>query len=846
MSFTDFQAGLQSASDYLGARHHLNGTTALGNDALRIVGMAQYSFTLRELLCGILSGNGLKLPNLQICIHANIAALLGLPNLQGILRDALNELNSAFERFMDHTKIDDILGRLNAVLAEAQNVANLINFCATPVDPIAIPNMLERAFGSFLGAGKSIIDSIGSMAPSDVCGCIGTNGFNTNVFNGGILGVISSNFADVTNGTLSDEIISSIRNDITSVVGGITNLINFENNINGSYLQGGSQFATPDSGCNSEVGVMHNPNSGTIASNARITSTLKALYDVLGGYPVRYVYNKNPETNGPLIISGSASGSIGEEITYPNIFHLLLDPELLSILDRNDDPTPNISNQTPVYDYCGSIIGYTTNYIQQEQQQSEGSIPTQPNSPGHNAGGLPTNTTTTSDSAIIQNTTVEYNFSGSGSSTIYYVSSESAQVALQPNTNDIVVRTDILTIFFRKDTSVFNTGTMSDYQQGSVTFTNFGNNINNLSGTGFIAKDGNTAIARIISGTVNEIEVINGNGSGGNVVIGLSDNTVIPGNSAIKIPTGTTAQRETGESGRLRYNVDLNRLEAYYGDIGVWRSIANTSDITTSATTLINIGSGSSIFKQLNTSNQNEIRKLNSSGLISITQNANDITIGDTLSASNVGAGTGLFYTRNSNVLQFKSLTTTNGNIIITDNSTSVDISGDHRIKYSSLQTTNGTTTNVTFEGVYPAPDTDKSWFFTIEALAGNIGTTRRAFKIEGVVQNNSGSASLVGTNTKIDYQRGTADISSSPWDAGVSYVTGNTVEYDLVIYQATTNISAYQNTPDINPNWIATYTGWNVSAVTIGSPIPSFKIQVRGESATVVNWSLRLSYIEL
>ena len=65
------------------------------------------------------------------------------------------------EKFMDHTKFDNVLGRLNGVLAEAQNVANMINFCRFQI-PIAIPNMLERAMGSFLGAGKAITDSIGA------------------------------------------------------------------------------------------------------------------------------------------------------------------------------------------------------------------------------------------------------------------------------------------------------------------------------------------------------------------------------------------------------------------------------------------------------------------------------------------------------------------------------------------------------------------------------------------------------------------------------------------------------------------------------------------------------------
>ena len=172
MSYKDFPQGLTDLNQYLDARHHISGTTGSGTDALKIVASAEYSFTLRELLCGLLSGGGLKLPNIQLCMHTNIAALLNIPGLQSDLKDALNELQQGVEQFMDHTKLDEVLGRLNGVLAEAQNVANLINFCATPVDPIAIPNMLERAMGSFLGAGKQLVNEIGSIVPGQTCSCI--------------------------------------------------------------------------------------------------------------------------------------------------------------------------------------------------------------------------------------------------------------------------------------------------------------------------------------------------------------------------------------------------------------------------------------------------------------------------------------------------------------------------------------------------------------------------------------------------------------------------------------------------------------------------------------------------
>ena len=826
MSFTDFKAGLENANDYLDTRHHLSGTTALGNDSLRFVASAEYSFTLRELLCSVLSGNGIKMPNLQICLYANIQELLGIPNIQAQLYDALNQLADSLQQFMDHTRLDDILGRLNAVLAEAQNVANLINFCAQPVDPIAIPNMLERAFGSFLGAGKEIIDSIGQIAPGQMCACLTPGGFNTNAFSGGLLGNLGNNLSRITSGSLLQDELDAITNDVRNIANQITNLINFENNITGSYLHGGSQFATPDAGCYTEVGVMHNPGSANISTNARLTSSLKSLYDRLAGYPVQYNYN-------------------GEITEYPNIFHVLLDQEMLDLLDRTDDPNPTIENQIPVYDYCGNVIGYTANIIQQDNQTSEGSTPTVPNSPGYNAGGFTTADSSTNTGSTIQNTTVEYTVStGSGSSNVYIVANEAAQLALQTNTHDIVVRSDIITTFVRKDTASFNSGTMSDYQQASVTFTAFGENVNNLTGVGFVVKDGDVAITRLITGAANQISVTNTSGSGGDVVIGLAENTEIPGTGAVKIPVGTTAQRPTAERGKVRYNSDNDKIEAYYNDTSSWRSLATLADLTSQQTTLINIGSGVDVFKQLNTSNQNELRRLNNTGLITLTQNANDITISDSLTVSNTGSGAGVFKQRSGNDLQLRTLVGVN-NVTVTQNTDTVEVAGDPRIKYATLQTTSNTTTDVTFDSI-TGPSSGKAWFFTVEAIASNTATTRQAFKVEGVVQNDGSTTSLVGVPLKIDYQRNTTDTTHGEWVVLAGYNSGDTVEYDLNVYQANTTIvsgsSSSTTPPPTNGDWTVIYTGWNTSAVIDGTG--NFKIRVKGDSQTI-NWSLRFSYLE-
>lgn len=835
-NFTDFKAGLQNANDYLAAKHHITGTLASGDDALRIAGSAQYSFTLRELLCGVLSGSGVKLPNIQICLYANIQELLGIPNLQAELYDALSQLEGAMSDFMNHTNIDNVLGRLNSVLSEAQNVANLINFCGRPIDPIAIPNMLENAFGSFLGAGKGLIDQIGSIAPENVCACIGTGGFNSNVFNGGILGTIANNIDAINAGALPQAVLDSIRSDIEGVTSGISQLIDFENNIRGAYSQGGSQFATPDSGCNSEVGVLHNPVTSTVSDNARITSSLKALYDNLAGYPVRYQVPGTGGTTGADNGDLNVDSTEAEYIEYPNIFHLLLEPEFIELLNQIDDPNPDVTNQIPVYDYCGTIIGYTTQFVQGTDETSQGTAPTAPNSPGYLAGGLNTTESSTSTPDTIAGGSVT--IAASGGANVYLVNSQAAQLALQINSNDIVVRTDILTIFVRKNTAEFNTGTMQDYQQSTVTFSFFGNSINDLQGEGFVVKSGNTAIVRQIVGTNNEITVSNSAGQGGNVVIGLADNTEIPGSGAIKIPVGSTAQRPAAERGKVRYNSDNNKIEAFYSSSGNWETLATINDLQQDQAPIINIGNGVEIFKQLNVSNQNELRKINNSGLVTLVQNADDITIGDNLTATNVGTGAGVFRQRTGNNLEYKSITGSN-NISVTDNGSSINISSLNNETFITLTTNDASSALLNL----PALPVNKSWFFSLYVLA-RAGTTNRAWKIEGVIQDNSGIQSIVGSVIKNDYQRNTGDIGSlDPWDPMQAYSAGDKVEYDLVEYTAQTNVQSVTSPDQDAINWQATYTGWNVSV-----NVNSGKIETRvvGESGLTVNWSVKHSYVQV
>ncbi len=83
-------------------------------------------------------------------------------------------------------------------------------------------------------------------------------------------------------------------------------------------------------------------------------------------------------------------------------------------------------------------------------------------------------------------------------------------------------------------------------------------------GNGLVARTADdTFAARTLTGTSNEIDVSNGNGVSSDPTVGLSDNPVVPGTGAIRVPAGTTAQRPAGTNGEIRYNSTLGQFEGY-------------------------------------------------------------------------------------------------------------------------------------------------------------------------------------------------------------------------------------------------------------------------------------------
>lgn len=678
-AFTDFPNGLRDATDYLRADNSLNAQLSGSvTDINRLVVSAEIDFNLKEMICSLLAGRGLLLPNLQICISLNLKELIG--GYVGLIQDTLYQgllaLDAAFDKLLDHLKLDEVLGRINNVLAEVTNIANMINFCSSPLDPISIPNILETAMESFLGAGKAIIDAIGQIFPDEIGGCLIDGQFNCEAFSGGILSKICGQFNDVITGVVDQAFIDSILIDINQVVTQIDDLMARETGVTGTYSTGGSDLFEGARHVNDSMGALYNADDEGIQGATRNAGALWGAYQQLGSYQV-------VDTDGNI---------------YNNIFELFVDEDMLRLLRSTPNPIPEISEQIPVYNYCGEIIGYTKAILQETLDASVGEVPDPIDQPGFNAGGLPTNPVTAGEAiaATYDGGTVNNNITNlteiDGS--VLFVDSEAELLTSGAVEGQMVYRNDTgVTYVHNGGTS----GTISDYNVigssgGAGDLSAFLANVNVGTGNGFLVRSGDSEIYRTITGTSSQITVLNGSGASTNPKISITSNPIIPGVDSMVLPVGTTGERSSTTNGAIRYNTTLNIFEGYQGD--GWAPLR--------------------------------------------------------------GGGT-----------EFE----------------------------GTAITTTATLTEVLFNGVRQTPSSNLVWFFTVTAVANRTTVSdATAIKIEGLVDNNAGSVTIVGA-------------------------AGN-----KTVYNSTAGTSNYDLTLDIISN--------------------EFRVQVNGDTSHNVDWKVKLELI--
>jgi len=92
-----------------------------------------------------------------------------------------------------------------------------------------------------------------------------------------------------------------------------------------------------------------------------------------------------------------------------------------------------------------------------------------------------------------------------------------------------------------------------------------------IASNGLLTSNSGSVNVRTIQGTTNQIDVTNGNAVAGDPTISMASNPIIPGTGGMKVPSGTTAERNPNTNGYLRYNTDAQAFEGYMN--GVWQGM---------------------------------------------------------------------------------------------------------------------------------------------------------------------------------------------------------------------------------------------------------------------------------
>ena len=176
-----------------------------------------------------------------------------------------------------------------------------------------------------------------------------------------------------------------------------------------------------------------------------------------------------------------------------------------------------------------------------------------------------------------------------GAQNLLQISPAGALASLVNSSTGIQVKTDATTLTNR---SIATSGNGLSISNGSgvsgdptLALSGLPATLANTVGTGLLAVGASTTLTPVlITGESNEISVANGDAAGGsNPLIGLADNPIVPGSAAIRVPTGTTAQRPGAPAnGDIRYNTDTGLFEGYLN--GGWSSFAAGSGVTSVAT----------------------------------------------------------------------------------------------------------------------------------------------------------------------------------------------------------------------------------------------------------------------
>jgi len=292
---------------------------------------------IKDIICAILFGgiaNMLKGPLLCVNFDLNkIAEEAGLAGL-GDLKAALDEAKAQLKAAEALSGIPETLARVNAAIAEVQSLLALDGLCAIPLKAPKIPDVIAQVIDAEFAEMNGILNDLGRLAKPSIClDGAGGIGFGGGYNPDSILGSLSKHVGKM--GDIPGDKLAALTKRLQGVGKALEKSINrqlFPDFRTKHNLVTGAPVKSTDA----QVITVND-----FKAAAATAQTLVASMKQTGSYPV--------DVNG---------------IRSENIWLAMLGPEVYAMaVDAMSPVDPLFTQQDPIYDYCGKLVGYTSTVI---------------------------------------------------------------------------------------------------------------------------------------------------------------------------------------------------------------------------------------------------------------------------------------------------------------------------------------------------------------------------------------------------------------------------------------------------------------------------------------------------
>jgi hypothetical protein len=292
---------------------------------------------IKDIICAILFGginNMLKGPllcvNFDLDKMAEEAGLAGLNDLKDELKNVKDQLKAAEEL----AGIPETLARVNGAIAEVQSLLALDGLCKIPLKAPLIPDVVSQVIDAEYREMNAILNDLGRLAKPSIC-LMGDGGFGAgNGYNpDSILGSLSKhigNLGDIPGNQL-DALVKRLKGVRKAIEKSINRQLFPDFRTKHNLITG-----APVKPSDAQVITVNDFKAASATAQVLVASVKQT-----GSYPIK-----------------------ADGITNANPWLPMLGPEVYSlVVDALTPQDPFFSQEEPIYDYCGKLVGYTSNVV---------------------------------------------------------------------------------------------------------------------------------------------------------------------------------------------------------------------------------------------------------------------------------------------------------------------------------------------------------------------------------------------------------------------------------------------------------------------------------------------------